>query len=82
MAAFRSRSQTMRLFQAAKNDGIPCSVIDTPREAGAGCGISMRYCPENHRAVKNLYSCGDYNSFIGFFKMEKSPGGRTVISPL
>ena len=82
IAAFRSRSQTMRLFQAAKNSGIPCSVINTPREASIGCGISLYYCPEHHRAVYNLYSGGNYDALIGFYRMEKDVNGGTHIFPL
>jgi hypothetical protein len=82
IAAFRSRSQTTRLFQSAKNNGIPCSVIDTPRAAGAGCGISVRYCPEYHRRICDIYKREGYNSLIGFFKTEKTSGGRMIVTPL
>ena len=72
----------MRLFQAAKSNGIPCSVINTPREAAAECGISLCYNPDYHNQINNLYRKGGYNALIGFYKIEKDMRGRTRISQL
>ena len=79
IAAFRSRSQTMRLFQIAKSSRIPCTIINTPREASVGCGISLAYNPEDHGAVKSIYLRGDFNALIGFYKMERDANGRIYI---
>ena len=79
IAAFRSRSQTMRLFQVAKSRGIACSIITTPREASIGCGISLSYGQDSHAAVKNLVMRGDFNALIGFYKMERTPDGKLFV---
>ena len=82
IAAFRSRSQTMRLFQLAKNNGINCAVINTPREASIGCGISVSYGPEDHRTMQNLVMRGGFNALIGYYRTEKTPNGRIYVSPI
>ncbi len=81
IAAFRSRSQSMRLFQLAKSNNIPCCIINTPREASIGCGISVSYAPEYHSVMQNLYRRCSFNSFIGWYKMTKM-NGRILVEKL
>lgn len=78
IAAFRSRAQTMRLFQLAKCNNIPCKIINTPHEASIGCGISVCYEPQHHSAMQNIFPRGCFNSFIGWFKMTRSSGNMSV----
>ena len=38
--AFRSREHTVKFFEEMRSRGIVGTVINTPREAEAGCGLS------------------------------------------
>ncbi|MDR1093602.1 MAG: DUF3343 domain-containing protein [Clostridiales bacterium] len=78
IAAFRSRAQTMKLFQAAKQNGIPCNIVNTPREAAVSCGISVSYCPEVHAYIQRLMYRGNFSGLIGFFKITRVGGKRTL----
>ncbi|GHV01841.1 hypothetical protein FACS1894211_12270 [Clostridia bacterium] len=72
IAAFRSRAQTMKLFQAAKQNHVPCSIVNTPREAGTPCGISVSYTPEVHAYMQRLMYKGNFGGLIGFFKITRT----------
>lgn len=82
IAAFRSRSQTMRLFQTAKSGGISCAIINTPREASIGCGISLSYEPQSHYLIQSMVSRGGFNAFIGFYSMERMPNGSMRVEKI
>lgn len=43
--AFRSREHTVKFFEEMRSRGIVGTVINTPREAEAGCGLSVRFSP-------------------------------------
>ena len=78
LAAFRSRAQTMNFFQAAKQSNIPCSIVNTPREASVGCGISVSYAPEYHYAIQSVFYRGGFSAFIGYFCMTRVNGHLLV----
>lgn len=66
LAVFRSRSQTLDFLSRLRNAGVPSQAVNTPREAGVGCGISAKF-DENFlaraRAIVEKYP---YSSFSGF----------------
>ena len=78
IAAFRSREQTLKLLRIARENGIACSAVNTPREAGVACGISVSFCPDCFPHIKRIISCGGFERFIGFFKVT-SAGYRTAV---
>lgn len=43
IAAYRSRTQVLRLEALLKQEGIRCAVVTTPREVALGCGLSVRF---------------------------------------
>ncbi len=47
LAAFRSRTQVLRMEDALHRAGLSAGVIATPREVAIGCGLSVRF--ELHR---------------------------------
>ena len=77
IAAFRSRAQTMKLFTAAKNNNIPCGIVNTPREAGTPCGISVSYRPDAHVYIQRLMYRGGFDGLIGIFRITRN-GKKTI----
>ena len=43
LAAFRSRTQVLRMEDALHRAGLSAGVIATPREVAIGCGLSVRF---------------------------------------
>ena len=69
IVVFRSRNQTARMFDVFRSYGINCDIINTPRQANVGCGLSLRISENdlyNARVVVNKHP---QSSFVGFFKV-------------
>ncbi len=68
LAVFRSRSETLAFVSALRGLGAVVQAVNTPKEAGVGCGISARFedafFPRAQRALK----AGRYASFAGFLR--------------
>ena len=43
VASFRSRQQVLQMEAALRREGVPVSVVTTPREVALGCGLSVRF---------------------------------------
>ena len=41
VAAYRSRQQVMKINDLLRRNGINASVVSTPREISAGCGLAI-----------------------------------------
>ena len=78
IAAFKSREQTISLYRTAKQNGIPCNIVNTPREVGVCCGISVSFDPEHMPYIQRLIYKGNYDRFIGFFKVVKTGYGTAI----
>lgn len=77
--AFRSRSSTMRYAAALRNSGIAVKIINTPREAGAGCGISARCSLAAYNTARSVLASGSYQGFAGFYRENPyASAGRIV----
>ena len=59
--AFRSRNQTAKMYEIFRANGIPSTVISTPREVGVGCGLSLRF--------DEGYLRHPLPSYVGFFSV-------------
>ncbi|MGN0817766.1 MAG: DUF3343 domain-containing protein [Candidatus Coproplasma sp.] len=81
LAVFRSRSQAIDCNQALKNSGVPSTLINTPKEAGVGCGLSVKASAAALSRVKKVIAAGRYSSFYGYMKIENKYG-RIFISPM
>lgn len=66
--AFRSREHTVKFFEEMRSRGIVGTVINTPREAEAGCGLSVRFSPRQKNAVLSILERHGYSSFIGVLR--------------
>ena len=78
--AFRSRSDTLRFAEFLRNNGISVQIINTPKEAGVGCGLSVKIVPSMIPMMKKAMSVIGYNSFAGFFLVKIIAGKRIVKS--
>ncbi len=68
LAVFRSRAQTLAFVSALRGMGAAVQAVNTPKEAGVGCGISARFeeafLPRARRALAE----GRYSAFAGFMR--------------
>ncbi len=80
VVAFRSREQTLKFSSFLSARGLPNAVINTPKEAGVGCGLSVKipvaYFSTVKQGIKNLRP----NSFAGYFAVSDRGGKRSVRS--
>lgn len=67
--AFSSRAQAMKFYENARRVA-PCSVINTPREASVGCGLSVKTNGEYYAALYSVLTGGGYDSFLGVFAFD------------
>ena len=78
IAVFRSRNETLYLANMLKNIGIPVGIINTPKEAGQACGISVRFDERALQRVKQCLLAKPFRAFAGFYRISKSAGGIKV----
>ena len=79
--AFKSRAHTVRYAEFLRRNGAYCQIINTPKEAGVGCGLSVRVSVNDFAAAKKAVAITGYNSFAGFFAV-KTVGGRRVVKSI
>mgnify|MGYP004533795423 CR=1 FL=1 len=77
---FRSRGHTVKFYEFLKKKGIYAEMINTPKEAGVGCGLSVKISTEKFALIKRLVHNASLNSFAGFFYVKQVGGKRMVRS--
>lgn len=80
IVAFRSRNETIQVNRYLSNHGIFCEVVNTPKQAGVGCGLSVKIMPNTFQIVKNIIFSANLKTFAGFFAVSKGIGGIRVSS--
>ncbi len=75
IAAYRSRTVTMQVYSALVRQGVACSLVSTPREAGVGCGMSVQFGPAHFDVVSQYVG---QPTFAGFFRINRINGRRYV----
>lgn len=68
LAVFRSRAQTLDFIAALRSGGVPASAVNTPKEAGVGCGISARFEGQFLSRAQFFLKKKPYSSFAGFMR--------------
>ena len=81
IVAFRSRNQTATMYEVFVANGIACKIINTPKEANVGCGISLRFDLSQLDKAKQLVSRYQGQNYIGFFKLT-ALSGRYLVRPI
>ena len=74
LAVFRSRSQAMDCIMRLKANGINAQLINTPKEANVGCGLSVKFSHSGASRAKNVIAKARYSAFYGYMKIENRYG--------
>ncbi|MBR6570995.1 MAG: DUF3343 domain-containing protein [Clostridia bacterium] len=82
IASFRSRQQVLKFESALRRGGVRVEVITTPRDVSVGCGLSIRFELADAARVMELYNQLHPSNLIGFYRVERTNGQRTVTRPL
>lgn len=79
--AFRSRSDTVKFSEFLRNNFVPAEIVNTPKEAGVGCGLSVKFSSMYLSAVKRAVVISRPASYAGFFSV-KTIGGRKFVKSI
>lgn len=74
IAVFRSRSQAIDCNLKMRAFGISAQLINTPEQAGVGCGLSVKFPAGSMARAKGIISRSNYSSFYGFMKIDYRDG--------
>ena len=77
LAVFRSRAQTLEFLSVLKASGVPAQAVNTPKEAGVGCGISAKFDDAFFPRARSCLTKKQYSSFSGF--MRRGSGGYAYL---
>lgn len=80
IVAFRSRSHTIKFANLLRERLLAMEIVNTPKEAGVGCGLSVKIRKESLEMVKRLVFMASLSSFAGFFSVKEMSGKRFVRS--
>ena len=78
--AFRSRSDTIKFTEFLNKNNIPAEIVNTPKEAGVGCGLSAKVSRHYENIVKKAIKIANLKSFAGVFLVRKFSGKYLVRS--
>ncbi len=67
IVAFRSRTQTMHFGEGLRLRGIPYEIINTPRQAYVGCGLSVKANKKYLPIIRRLVYSKKLDGFAGIF---------------
>ncbi len=82
IASFRSRQQVLKFEGALRRAGVRVEVITTPRDVAVGCGLSIRFELSEQGRVMEVYRQLHPSNLIGFYRVERMEGQRTLTRPL
>lgn len=74
LAIFRSRAQAVDCNIKLKSIGIASELINTPKEANIGCGLSLKLTQAAAERAKIIVRRANYSAFYGFFLMNNTYG--------
>lgn len=69
LAVFRSRAQALDALSLLKSTGVAAQAVSTPKEAGIGCGVSVRFESNFLPRVRSVLSKRGYSTFWGYLKL-------------
>lgn len=74
LAVFRSRSQAADCNARLNGYGIKSTLINTPKEANIGCGLSVKFTENFLNRAKTVVKGGNYSAFYGYYVMKNVYG--------
>ena len=78
LAVFRSRSQAIDCMTKMRAMNLPAQLINTPKEANVGCGLSLKFPSGAAARVKSVIAKMNYSAFYGYLRVDYR-GGKMVI---
>ena len=78
LAVFRSRSQAIDCLNKMRTLNLPAQLINTPKEANAGCGLSVKFGQHVAARAKSLIARLKYSSFYCYMRID-ARGGKIFI---
>ena len=81
VVSFKSRAHTVRYAEFLRKSGTYCQIVNTPKEAGVGCGLSVRVSVNDFEAAKRGVRITAFTSFAGIF-LVKTVGGRRQVKSI
>ena len=82
LAAFRSRTQVLRMEDALRRAGLVSGVVSTPREVAMGCGLSVRFDLSQYPQVFSVYHRLNPGALIGFYRVDGYGTRQMRLTPL
>ena len=82
IAAFRSRTQVLRMEDALRRSGLSAGVISTPRQVAIGCGLSVRFELSELRQVMAVYRRLNPTALVGFYRVDDFGTREIRLTPL
>lgn len=78
VVAFRSRTHTVKFWEYLQKADIKGEIINTPKEAGVGCGLSVKVSASKSYLVKRALAFTNLSSYAGSFLVRVDRNGRVV----
>ena len=72
LAVFRSRNETLYLANMLNSARIRASIVNSPKDAGISCGISVRFEEGFLNAVNRIIASKPFRSFAGIYRVVQS----------
>lgn len=74
LAVFRSRSQAVDCNARLNANGINAVLVNTPKEANIGCGLSVKIPPNILKRAAAIIANTKYSAFYGFYTVKNLYG--------
>ena len=79
IAVFSSRSESLSFSNLLKRMGVANMVVQTPKEAGKTCGLSVRFAHEFFSYAKQALASYRFATFQGFYIPNNNGGQRGFV---
>ena len=79
IAVFRSRAQAIDCNSRLRASGVPSNIVNTPKEANVGCGLSVKIPNNMQRRANAVIANGNYSAFYGFYTMQNLYGKTYIV---
>ena len=73
-----SRTDAIGINARLKEKGIKSSVVSTPKEAGLGCGLSVKIPTTDYFFAIRVINQAKKYSVKGVYKVSETPFGKTI----
>lgn len=80
IVAVRSRSTVVGLSEYLTRNGVRNQIVNTPKEAGVGCGLSIKISPNLLLTVKRAVNIKKIN-VAGYF-LVKTVSGKSFVKAI